>query len=351
MCDPEIIAIYYMILRKIFWFCSGIYLPLLKKAPTEAEKYFGIGGTVFFTGLFASLSAGYALFTVFQELFWAVLFGVFWGLMILNLDRFIVSSMRKQKDNWKEVQMAAPRIVLAVLLAIVISKPLELKIFEKEINRKLDDQKIAMSASSKEKITKNYPEIAVLRAQADSLKQEVERALQFRNEVQLAYDNERFGTKTSGTSGVVGLGTNAKKKEIQLDAAEKQLEEIRKDHQARIDEIQLKIEDNQKLQQADIVQNQKSIESYDGLAARLDALSILQKESEAIFTASIFITLLFIAIETAPILVKLISNKGPYDWVLQSHEDYLAMDVKERSLKNEYLSTKRLNQLIPQEKK
>ena len=33
--------------------------------------------------------------------------------------------------------MATPRIVIAVFLAIVISKPLELKIFEKEINAEL----------------------------------------------------------------------------------------------------------------------------------------------------------------------------------------------------------------------
>ena len=46
--------------------------------------------------------------------------------------------MRKKVDKkWLEFVQASPRILLAVLLAIVISKPLELRIFKKEIDRKL----------------------------------------------------------------------------------------------------------------------------------------------------------------------------------------------------------------------
>jgi hypothetical protein len=339
-----------MIIRKIFWFCSGIYLPLLKKAATEQEKYFGIGGAVFFTGAFAALAAGYALFTVFQNALWAIVFGLFWGVMILNLDRFIVSSMRKQQGKWKEIQMALPRLALAILLAIVISKPLELKIFEREINKKLDDQKIAMAAKSNEAIANNYPEIALLQSQGDSLKKEIERALQFRNEVQIAYDNERFGNKTAGTSGKIGLGTNAKKKEVQLDAAEKYLIDVREDHQKRIDAIQEKIEALKSKRQIEIERNKLTIEAYDGLAARIDALGVLQNESNAIFAASIFITLLFIAIETAPILVKLLSQSGPYDLLLKYQEDNVALYVDEKSTVNKHFSTKRIERILPKGK-
>src|SRR5690606_7681047 len=59
---------------------------------------------------------------------------------------------------------------------------------------------------------------------------------------------------------------------------------------------------------------------YDGLAARMEALSNITEKSEAIRIANIFIILLFIAIETAPLFVKLISQKGPYDELLQAHE-------------------------------
>ena len=57
-----------------------------------------------------------------------------------------------------------------------------------------------------------------------------------------------------------------------------------------------------------------------GVASRLEALDRLTTSSDAISMASLFIVLLFIAIETAPIFVKLISTKGPYDYVLETAE-------------------------------
>src|SRR5690606_32051867 len=116
-----------------FWFCSGADAELLKKCPTETSKYTGIGATVFLTGVFAFLSASYALYTVFDNVWSAILFGLVWGIMIFNLDRFIVSSMRKERKPHRELLMALPRLILAVLISIVIARPLELKIFEKEI--------------------------------------------------------------------------------------------------------------------------------------------------------------------------------------------------------------------------
>ena len=57
--------------------------------------------------------------------------------MIFNLDRYIVSSMRKEGKTAKELLIATPRILLAILISVVIAKPLELKIFEKEIEPEL----------------------------------------------------------------------------------------------------------------------------------------------------------------------------------------------------------------------
>lgn len=46
-------------------------------------------------------------------------------------------SMKSQGRWWGNLAVAFPRMVMAVLLAVVISKPLELKIFEKEIRTEL----------------------------------------------------------------------------------------------------------------------------------------------------------------------------------------------------------------------
>ncbi len=97
----------------------------------------GIGATILFTGIFAALAGSYALYTVFDNPWIATILGIVWGLMIFNLDRYIVSSMRKEGNALQEIKTALPRIILAVLISIIIAKPLELKIFEKEIRSEL----------------------------------------------------------------------------------------------------------------------------------------------------------------------------------------------------------------------
>lgn len=318
-------------LTQTFCFCAGVYIPLLKKTPTEVNKYAGIGGTVIFTGVMASLSAGYALYTIFHSLFPALCFGLLWGMMIFNLDRFIVSSIRKNAMVWDEWKMAFPRLIFAGLIAVVISKPLELKVFEREINQKLDEKKIALKENIKSSISSQYSDIQRLEFQKDSLKRELEQAFSYRNELQEAYDKERFGEKTGYTSGVVGLGSNAKKRELQLDAAQKYLDEIKISHQARVDALEDDIKDLLAKRDLAIEKAEPAIANYDGIAARLDALSMLTSESKAIHRASWFFVLLFIAVETAPIFVKLLSNRGPYDDLLDLTENNVRIYSHEKN--------------------
>ena len=140
-------------------------------------------------------------------------FGILWGLMIFNLDRYIVSSIKKTGSFWNQFFMAVPRLILATFLGIVISKPLELKIFEKEVNKQLNTiiqrnktelqktmngrilQQSGPFAEEKQKIQK---QIATYQASYDSAAVELEK--------------EILGTKTGLTSGKVGFGTNAKRK-------------------------------------------------------------------------------------------------------------------------------------------
>ena len=318
------------VLIRFFWFCSGANFSILQKVPTESNKYLGIGATVFFTGVFAALAGFYALYTVFQSWGIALLFALLWGAMIFNLDRFIVSSMRKKEQGWSEWKLALPRLVLALILAVVISKPLELKLFEREINRKLDEQKIAFIKQSKDSLAKGFPEIQALETEKEALKGEVSQARAYRDKLQQEYDAERFGEKTPSTSGVVGLGTNAKKKEQQLDAAQEDLKALSIRNEAGIQELDVQIEAFRAKRQLEFEKQVPGIDGFDGFAARMDGLAKLTEESEAMATAELFLVLLFVAIETAPIFVKLISARGPYDELLELHEDQVKLYKNEK---------------------
>src|SRR5881398_2420756 len=123
-----------------FWWCAGAHQDLLKKFPSEQTKYSGLGGVIIATFVFASLSSVYAIYSVFGNCIWTIAFAGIWGLIIFNFDRFLVSTMRKYGvSKRKQVWMAIPRILLALLIGLTIARPLELKIFEKEITVKMQE--------------------------------------------------------------------------------------------------------------------------------------------------------------------------------------------------------------------
>src|SRR5690554_6855486 len=125
-------------LLNFFLFCSAADKSILLRCPaSERNKYASIGATIFFTGVLASLSGGYALCTVFDNVFIAIVLGMFWGALVFNLDRFIVSTIKKSEQKYGQWKQVLPRLMLSVFLAIVISKPLELKIFEQEIGEQM----------------------------------------------------------------------------------------------------------------------------------------------------------------------------------------------------------------------
>jgi hypothetical protein len=223
-------------ITSFFWFCSGANADLLKKCPTETGKYLGIGATVFFTGIFAALAAGYSLYTVFDNYFVAAIFGLLWGLMIFNLDRFIVSSMRKERKAGRELLMASPRLILAILISIVIAKPLELKIFDKEIQPELvvmEQQKTAMQeAQVRLRFAASQD---TLKKEIQTLKTEIAAQQLKRNELVLTAQQEADGT---GGSKRKNLGPIYKVKKADADKSEKELTEITQRNTVRINELQ-----------------------------------------------------------------------------------------------------------------
>src|SRR5687768_13185186 len=224
-----------IIMQKItlfFWHCSGADLELLKKCPTESSKYVGIGATIFFTGLFAALSGGYALFTVFDSFIAAIVFGLVWGLMIFNLDRYIVSSMRKEGKFGREFVLATPRILLAILISIVIAKPLELKVFDKEIQPELIVMEQEAYARQEAQLrTRFTPTIDSLKSVVQFLKTEITLKAGKRDELRRLAQEEADGT---GGSRRRNLGPIYKVKKADADAAELELLQLAGENQLRI---------------------------------------------------------------------------------------------------------------------
>ena len=292
----------------------------------------GIGATIFFTALFAALSGGYAMYFVFSgsqaAIFFAIFFGLLWGLAIFNMDRYIVASISKSGTANQQILQATPRILLAIMIGLVISRPLELKIFDKEIRQKLKTSYLngqrsridTLNRTFNNKYAAELNKITELKAERDSLIKNIGQSRYLLNQ-------EIFGDKTNQTSGVIGYGTYAKQKEAVLLQQQQRLELVR-------GEI-LKMEDfMNRRKELDGIADERmfnrsqldSLANVAGFADRNWALGQLSFNADGsrdvgTYMAIAFIGLLFILFECLPVFVKLMSTKGPYDFALQNVEE------------------------------
>ncbi|MET0394033.1 MAG: DUF4407 domain-containing protein [Chitinophagaceae bacterium] len=318
---------------RFLWWCAGAHQALLKKYPSEQTKYSGLGGVILATFALASLSAGYAIYSVFNNWMLALLFALLWGLIIFNFDRFLVSTMRKYGvSRNKQIWMAVPRLALALLIGLTIARPLELKIFEKEINTKVAEnihKKIQLNDSLLQQ-----EHAALIKTATDERNRLTTRKLGLEDtlhQLQQSYLHEADGTSGSmrrGIETITRLKMNAYEQASLLarpELAQLSLDIRRQD--SLLAGANAGMEDKRKQYEARVAANI-------GFLERNKALSDLSQQEGSVFWTSLLISLLIILIETGPILSKLIMPVGPYDIAL-AKEELLHMAASENEIRQD----------------
>ncbi len=90
------------------------------------------------TAVMAVVSCAFALYTgAHAPLPVAIGAALFWGLAIMNLDRWLVTATHRRERWYQNLFVALPRFVLALIIGVVISTPLVLWIFHSEIEAEL----------------------------------------------------------------------------------------------------------------------------------------------------------------------------------------------------------------------
>lgn len=319
--------------NNFLWWCAGAHQHLLKQFPSEHSKYSGLGGVILATFVLAGLSAGYAVHSIFNNWIWTILFGATWGLIIFNFDRFLVSTMRKYGvSKRRQLWMAVPRIALALLIGITIARPLELKIFEKEIDTKIvenNHKKMQLNDSLLQ--LENQALLLTTEGERNRLlsrKHSIEDTL---HRLQQAYVREADGTGGSMQRGIERLTL------LKQDAYRKALEQytpelqqldvdIRK-QDSLLASARVGLEDKRK-------QYEATTRTNVGFLERNKALSDLAGEESSVFWTSLLLSLLIILIEVGPILSKLIMPVGPYDIAL-AKEELLSMAASENEMRKD----------------
>ncbi len=335
-------------LRNFFWLCSGVIIEQVKKIESDHVKYVSIGATVFFTGLLASLSGGYAMHYVFNN-YWVTLpFAILWGLIIFNLDRYIVSSLIKPKasgkgafvDFFREIPPAIPRFLLACVIAIAVSNPIELRLFQKEIDTQIsqDLEKFKLDYNTNSIYKK---EIAKIKTEQKSEKISTDLS---NKEAQIASLENDYVKEIQGLSGTkkYGYGIAARTMDITLKSLKIEADSIKKAYilkdttnQAKIDKLELDHKNNFDIELKNRTENI-------GFLARNVALGKLQENSTDVWATSWFLKLLFLILEISPLLVKLLSPKGIYDYQL---EKVLSEEKSKSSLFHNDLDLRSLDRL------
>lgn len=131
---------------RMCWWIAGATPDILIKYPSEYSKFTAIGMTIGMTCLVAVLSGIAAAWYFSQSLPVSFCFGLFWGVVIFCIDRALVVTMKKSIDTegwWPQLKEAlkilVPRALLAFLVAMLMSIPLELIVFEDLINQEREN--------------------------------------------------------------------------------------------------------------------------------------------------------------------------------------------------------------------
>jgi hypothetical protein len=332
-------------LTRFLWFSAGADEKLLRRCPaSDWVKYQSIGGIVIATTALAFVSAAYAFYTVFSPktetalsasadvptAIYSTLGGAVWALVIFNIDRFIVSSTGKgdgtERITWTELFQSMPRILMAVIIGVCISAPLEIRILKPEIDAQLELEQneylTKLNRASEERVSSRKVELGDRIDKAQKMLDE--KATYFeKRRLEINAQRRQLELEAEGKtgSGIAGRGPAWRDKKETLDKLEEELGRDRttwgeKEKSVSADILSWKTESedlSQELLRAK-QSNLKQSRHLDGLLKRIHI------SHEIGGVVPIAIMLLLLAVETGPIFFKMMLIRGVYDYQLENEK-------------------------------
>lgn len=365
---------------------------LLQRYPQERAKFIQMAGVLLTTSGIAVISMTFALHDgVHEPLYWAIPFGLIWGVIILNLDRFLVLSMGSIREKWRLFWIFLPRLAMAVVLALVISTPLVLRIFARDISEELfiihqqasaqQAKLVANSSKAREAgqverqiqadnsilaghlpVTVTNPQLQQAQSLVTTLTPQVQAAQAAEIRAREAWQCELYGVgpHCDGNSGIPGPGPISRAKEQlynaalatysqlagELASAKTALAKAQADVRSSAANDLVKYQAQARQSLPALKKRYAELEAYlrntieagtradnqnTGILAQLQALSAASAHNSSLNGARIAVLLLFFLIEILPVTVKFLQNLGPltaYESALKSRDDEKVDEVK-----------------------
>ena len=322
--------------NEFLWGCGGLDRNLLRMCPTDWAKKAGMGGTILGTAMLAAFSGGFAINTVFENTIIAIIGGILWGLVIFNLDRYLVNSMYSDGDpriSMKEFKSGLPRIIIAIFLGIVISTPIELKIFEGKINEYLTIEKSKYIEQHQKQDLNNFNiEDKRLKGDYDNAVHDLQivQKCMVAEEQGLIYDRstgeiskDAMGNPLKNPRGA-GNGDaykELKNKEPILKQKADSLKKIYNEHHKEIDKLITESKNSSEENFAKEIGLSKKLEAMSKITSSPESVWYLPWTWSSLAIIRMFISLMFIILEVLPVINKMMQTDGEYDKLIDLESD------------------------------
>jgi Domain of unknown function (DUF4407) len=351
---------------------AGARPQILDQCPTERLKFQSLGWAILITSGIATVSMWFALYSAMGiNPVLAFFIAVLWGLVIMGIDRWLVTSIPPRGSRrW---QVALPRVVLAVLLGSLISTPIVLRLFQSEINTQISvikQQRASAFLSSQQhsavsqQVTSWTNQVASLEKVINSGGQQpldpsadpVVKSLTSQKNSELALEQKyytQWQCQLYGGSGcprgngvlaqaseqnynqavqqVAALTSEISQRENALSAQDKASQQTRYEQAvAALPAAQAQLKTATAAEDALRSNFEANNSATNGLLIRLQALNELSGRDFTLNSARLLIFLFFLVIECLPITVKLMQQPGNYEKILEATAERELKDARRR---------------------
>jgi len=311
-------------LTEMLWWFSTAIKELIQDCTVDRNRYKIVGSAMLFTWLYATLAWGYFWSTNSDSPFVYVLLGIFMGGFVLSIDRVLISSINKAKNNIVAIIL---RIVMALCIGAFLAQPIILFIFSSDVDREIPlllDKKLAEKKVETELVYQSRKEELL----ADKKKLEAE--LKDKNDLAILKQNEYLKEiDGTGGSGKYGIGGIAEAKRNSFQIIQSDLEKTQATTAKELEKITTELDEINKKITKSVADFEKTLDGK-GFLIKKEALeSLFQKDkTHGLQNQYYLLTVILTLFELIPIISKLFLSYGAYDTKVALREE-LEMKVAE----------------------
>lgn len=293
------------ILSRFFQFLSKTDRRLIVHCTDHSIKTQVTNGVfVLLTATFAFLSCLYAVHITFRTLWAAIPVALLYATVIAFIDREIVST----SNRWATLS----RLPLAFVIGLVISVPLEMRLFEKRIDQELNRANLAENKPARDQMETDEH---AYQNRIKALEDEIKTYRQNIVDAGLAMQDETVGSVREGRkrTGIAGVGPAYRAADAQLSRNQDLLNAAN----AELGRLTLAQKDVQdRLKEA---YDRKAVVRVEDLLARYEAMETVKATSAFAIYLTWGIRLLIILLEMSPALMKLLQRDTEYNVALEGN--------------------------------